>query len=480
MTTICTPVDAERTVLYVSSSPDQKLADFLAASGWQAVHAKSTAVAERMLERGNIKVGLVELPGDCTSQHLSALASCMRRVETNWVAQIVPGQAENELVSRFILDYCFDFVTRPWLNERLVFALGHAHGLSSLRQAPPVAPEPSLGRHGMVGQCEAMQQLYRRIDKCGVTDAPVFVAGESGTGKELTARAIHERSPRAGRTFVAINCAAIPPSLLQAELFGHERGAFTGALQRKIGRIESAHEGTLFLDEIGDMPHECQAVLLRFLQEGTIERLGGNGPIKVDVRVISATHVDLDKAVEDGRFRSDLYHRLCVLRLVEPPLRERGGDIKLLANYALSMYKQDGARKLRGLSSDAIVAMSNYPWPGNVRELINCVRRAVVMSEGRFITASDLGLPETDHGPAVTLAEIRSKAEKDAIENALQRHGYKLSEAAAELGISRATLYRLMHANRLHQEPAAAARASSASGGTDSDDEAEQQASSVV
>ncbi|HZZ14202.1 MAG TPA: sigma-54 dependent transcriptional regulator [Paraburkholderia sp.] len=466
MNTSCMPVDTERTVLYVANSPDHHLASFLAASGWQAVHAKTTAIAERMVERGDIKVGLVELPNDCTSQHLSALATCMRRVETNWVAQIAPGQAENELVSRFILDYCFDFVTRPWLNERLVFALGHAHGLSSLRQTR-VVPEPSLGRHGMVGQCEAMQQLYRRIDKCGVTEAPVFVAGESGTGKELTARAIHDRSPRAGKPFVAINCAAIPPSLLQAELFGHERGAFTGALQRKIGRIESANEGTLFLDEIGDMPHECQAVLLRFLQEGTIERLGGNGPIKVNARVISATHVDLDKAIEDGRFRSDLYHRLCVLRLIEPPLRERGGDIKLLANYALSMYKQDGARKLRGLSSDAIVAMSNYPWPGNVRELINCVRRAVVMSEGRFITAADLGLPEAANGPAVTLAEIRMKAEKDAIEQALQRHGYKLSDAAAELGISRATLYRLMHANRLHQEPAAG-RAAAANGSADS------------
>ncbi|WP_233835694.1 sigma-54-dependent transcriptional regulator [Paraburkholderia sp. ZP32-5] len=473
MTTTCMPADTERTVLYVANSPDQKLVDFLSAAGWQAVHAKSTAVAERMIERGNIKVGLVQLPENCTSQQLSALALCMRRVETNWVAQIVPGQTENELVSRFILDYCFDFVTQPWLNERLMFALGHAHGLSSLRQ-PRVAPEPSLGRHGMVGQCEPMQQLYRRIDKCGVTDAPVFIAGESGTGKELTARAIHDRSPRAGRTFVAINCAAIPPSLLQAELFGHERGAFTGALQRKIGRIESAHEGTLFLDEIGDMPHECQAVLLRFLQEGTIERLGGNGPISVDVRVISATHVDLDRAVEDGRFRSDLYHRLCVLRLIEPPLRERGGDIKLLANYALSMYKQDGARKLRGLSSDAIVAMSNYPWPGNVRELINCVRRAVVMSEGRFITANDLGLPEADNAPAVTLAEIRSKAEKDAIEHALLRHGYKLSDAAAELGISRATLYRLMHANRLHQDVAGRG----ANGAIDADDEAERHTSS--
>ncbi len=463
-----TPHDMERTVLCVSARPDEMLSKFLAACGWQVVHAKTTAIAERMVERDNIKVGLIELPEDCSTQYLSALEGCMRRGEANWVAQIAPGQSDNELVSRFILDYCFDFVTRPCLNERLIFALGHAHGLSNLRKAR-VAPEPSMGRHEMVGQCEAMQQLYRHIDKCAATDAPVFVAGESGTGKELTARAIHVRSSRSAQAFVAINCAAIPPTLLQAELFGHERGAFTGAVQRKTGRIESAHQGTLFLDEIGDMPHECQAVLLRFLQEGTIERLGGSNEIKVDVRVISATHVDLEKAVEDGRFRSDLYHRLCVLRLVEPPLRERGGDIKLLANYALSMYRQDGARKIRGFSSDAVVAMSNYAWPGNVRELINCVRRAVVMSEGRFITAADLGLPQSSNIPAVTLAEIRSKAEKDAIEQALQRHGYKLSEAAAELGVSRATLYRLMHANRVNQEGAAGR--SSADAGTPQDDE---------
>jgi DNA-binding NtrC family response regulator len=451
MTTTVTPHEMDRTVLCVSARPDEMLTKFLAACGWQVAHAKTTALAERMIERDNIKVGLIELPENCSSQHLSALEACMRRVETNWVAQIEPGQSDNELVSRFILDYCFDFVTRPCLNERLIFALGHAHGLSNLRKMR-ITPEPSMGRHEMVGQCEAMLQLYRHIDKCAVTDAPVFVAGESGTGKELTARAIHVRSPRSTQAFVAINCAAIPPTLLQAELFGHERGAFTGAVQRKTGRIESAHQGTLFLDEIGDMPHECQAVLLRFLQEGTIERLGGTSEIKVDVRVISATHVDLEKAVEDGRFRSDLYHRLCVLRLVEPPLRERGGDIKLLANYALSMYRQDGARKIRGFSSDAVVAMSNYGWPGNVRELINCVRRAVVMSEGRFITAADLGLPQSANAPAVTLAEIRSKAEKDAIEQALQRHGYKLSEAAADLGVSRATLYRLMHANRVNQD----------------------------
>jgi DNA-binding NtrC family response regulator len=467
MTKTDTPHDADRTVLCVSSKPDEILTKFLAACGWQVVHAKTTALAERVIERDNIKVGLIELPEDCSTQYLSALEACMRRVETNWVAQIAPGQADHEPVSRFILDYCFDFVTTPCLNERLIFALGHAHGLSSLRKAR-VTPEASLGRHEMVGQCEAMQQLYRYIDKCAVTDAPVFVAGESGTGKELTARAIHVRSPRSAQSFVAINCAAIPPTLLQAELFGHERGAFTGAVQRKIGRIETAHQGTLFLDEIGDMPHECQAVLLRFLQEGTIERLGGSNEIKVDVRVISATHVDLEKAVEDGRFRSDLYHRLCVLRLIEPPLRDRGNDIKLLANYALSMYRQDGARKIRGFSSDAVVAMSRYGWPGNVRELINCVRRAVVMSEGRFITAADLGLPQTANVPALTLAEIRSKAEKDAIVQALQRHGYKLTEAAADLGVSRATLYRLMHANRINQD--GTARSADASPAQDDED----------
>jgi DNA-binding NtrC family response regulator len=466
MSTIGSSHDTERTVLCVSAAPDEILGRFLAASGWQVAHAKTTAIAERVIARDNIKVGLIELPDPCTPQHLSVLESCMRRMETNWVAQVAPGQADDELISRFILDYCFDFVTRPCLNERLIFALGHAHGLSSLRKTP-VALEPSLGQHGMVGQCDAMQQLYRHIDKCAATDAPVFVAGESGTGKELTARAIHMRSARAKNAFVAINCAAIPPTLLQAELFGHERGAFTGAVQRKIGRIETAHEGTLFLDEIGDMPHECQAVLLRFLQEGTIERLGGTAEINVNVRVISATHVDLEKAVDDGRFRSDLYHRLCVLRLVEPPLRERGGDIKLLANYALSMYRQDGARKIRGLSSDAIHAMARYAWPGNVRELINCVRRAVVMSEGRFITAADLGLPHSVQTPAVTLAEIRSKAEKDAIEQALQRHGYKLSEAAADLGVSRATLYRLMHANRVGHGPAPATDAPGSQGSGD-------------
>ncbi|WP_116138630.1 sigma-54 dependent transcriptional regulator [Trinickia diaoshuihuensis] len=445
------PLRAERTVLLVSLKPDTESVDWLVSAGWHVVHAKTPQQVQRTLERGAIHVGLVQLPADCNSQQLAELESCISHNDVAWIAEVRPGQAEDPPVRRFILDFCFDFVTLPCNDERLTILMGHADGLWSLRDTASRA-KPAVVNSAMIGQCEAMQQLNRGVDKCARNEAPVFVAGESGTGKELTARAIHDRSTRGKAPFVAINCAAIPPSLLQSELFGHERGAFTGALQRKIGRIEAADGGTLFLDEIGDMPHECQAVLLRFLQEGTIERLGGSGPIKVDVRIVSATHVDLMAAIQAGRFRMDLYHRLCVLRLDEPPLRQRGGDIKLLAQHALELYRRDGARKIRGFSSDAISAMFNYSWPGNVRELINCVRRAVVMAEGRFITASDLGLPGMEAKAGRTLAEIRCDAERAAVRDALARHAYSLSSAAIELGISRATLYRLLNSSGLRDE----------------------------
>ena len=443
--------NAVRTVLWVSAGFDADQTSELTAAGWDVLHAGTVSDIERTLVEREIRVGLIELAPDCCAHDLVALASHLTSADTVWVAMIAPGQIEDEHVCRFILDYCFDFVTRPCPVERLSFALGHAHGLSRLK-GRKVDQDGSLGRHAMIGQCEAMQQLYRRIDRCATTDASVFIGGESGTGKELTSRAVHDRSKRAAHPFVAINCAALPPSLLQAELFGYERGAFTGAIQRKIGRIESAHGGTLFLDEIGDMPHECQAVLLRFLQEGTIERLGGHDSIKVDVRVISATHVDLDEAVEQGRFRADLYHRLCVLRLIEPPLRTRGSDIKLIADHALRMYKQDGHRKIRGFSTEATIAIMNYGWPGNVRELINRVRRAVVMAEDRTLTPEDLGL-ELPSGPHVeTLAEVRSRAERVAVAEALKRNAYNLTDAANELGVSRATLYRLIAACGLQSE----------------------------
>ncbi|PTB20224.1 Fis family transcriptional regulator [Trinickia symbiotica] len=445
------PLRAERTVLFLSLKPDVVGEDGLVSAGWHVVHARTPQQVDRMLERGVIRVGVVAMPLDCTEQQLAELEASVSHTDATWVAQVRHGQAEQPAIRRFILDYCFDFVTMPCDDQRLAIVLGHAHGLSVLRDSVDSGP-PMPGCCTMIGNSEPMQRLYRGVEKCARNNAPVFIAGESGTGKELTARAIHDRSPRASQPFVAINCAAIPPSLLQSELFGHERGAFTGALQRKIGRIEAAAGGTLFLDEIGDMPHECQAVLLRFLQEGTIERLGGNASTKVDARIISATHVDLQQAIEAGRFRADLYHRLCVLRLDEPPLRQRGHDIKLLAYHALTLHKRDGRRKIRGFSSDAITAMFNYAWPGNVRELINCVRRAVVMAEGRFITADDLGLPDAGPKPGRTLAEVRCEAERAAVREALARHAYSLSSAAAELGVSRATLYRLLNAIGLRSE----------------------------
>ena len=274
----------------------------------------------------------------------------------------------------------------------------------------------------------------------------MFISGESGTGKELTAVAIHERSSRAQAPFIAINCGAIPSTLLQAELFGYERGAFTGANQRKIGRVEAANGGTLFLDEIGDLPLESQASLLRFLQEGKIERLGAHVSVPVDVRVICATHVDMEAALREGRFREDLFHRLCVLKIEEPPLRARQGHRGARASHARAFQGRRASSPAR-LFPDAVASLYGYSWPGNVRELINRVRRAIVMSEGRLITAADLELNDFATLAPVSLLEAREAAERQAIEQALLRHRGRFADAARELGVSRVTLYRLMCAH---------------------------------
>ncbi|KAH0444115.1 hypothetical protein KCU90_g968, partial [Aureobasidium melanogenum] len=359
-----------------------------------------------------------------------------------WVAMTATPELDAHAVRRLVRDYCFDYVTLPAAHARIVDTVGHACGMIALGE--PAFVDTSMAEGEMIGSCDAMLALFRSIRKVATTDASVFVYGESGTGKELTAAAIHARSPRRNEPFVAINCGAIPPHLLQSELFGYERGAFTGASQRKIGRVEAAHGGTLFLDEIGDLPLESQASLLRFLQQNTIDRLGGIDSIDVDVRIISATHVDMEAAISDGRFRADLYHRLCVLRIDEPPLRARGKDIELLALYTLDRYRKDASRRVYGFSPDAIAAMHQYDWPGNVRELINRVRRAIVMSEGRTIGADDLELSNYVEVVPVTLAQARETAERQAIELALLRHRGRLGDAARELGISRTTLYRLL------------------------------------
>jgi DNA-binding NtrC family response regulator len=444
---------ATRQLIYVSRDPSAELNTRFHQRGWHVEVVGSARDVRRAVRAGMAAGGLLDLSSHFQQHEIAAFESCLTMPNVGWVAATMPGQLQDAALRRLVRDYCFDYVTVPYSGDRIVDSVGHAYGMISLGEPASNDGSPGGTEGEMVGSCDAMLALFRSIRKVAMTDAPVFISGESGTGKELTAVAIHERSSRRSAPFVPINCGAIPPHLLQSELFGYERGAFTGANQRKIGRVEAANGGTLFLDEIGDLPLESQASLLRFLQERKVERLGGHGAIDVDVRIISATHVDMNAAMIEGRFRSDLYHRLCVLQIDEPPLRARGKDIELLARHMLERFKKDASRRLRGFAPDAIAALHNYSWPGNVRELINRVRRAIVMSEGRAITARDLELAEYVEIVPVSLAQAREAAERQAIELALLRHRGRLGDAAQELGISRVTLYRLLCAHGMrHME----------------------------
>ncbi|WP_414449422.1 sigma 54-interacting transcriptional regulator [Burkholderia sp. 22PA0099] len=437
------PAPSARPCLYLSRHPDPTLVAYLKEQHWEVRCASTSADAKRLENPGVAQAGIVDLDS-FKARELAALEPILRQKQTGWIALVDSARLADPEIRKLIHQYCFDYVKRPLTRTMVDYLVTHAYGMMTLCDSEP-AVEVETGGGAMVGTCEAMQRLFRTVRKVANTDATVFVSGESGTGKELTAIAIHKQSSRRKAPFVAINCGAIPHHLLQSELFGYERGAFTGANKQKIGRVEAAHGGTLFLDEIGDMPLESQASLLRFLQEGRIERLGGHESIPIDVRIISATHVDLEAAIRVGQFREDLFHRLCVLRIDEPPLRARGKDIELLAQYMLQKFASDGARKIRGFTACAISAMYSYGWPGNVRELINRIRRAIVMADGRLISAADLGLDQFTAQAPTTLAEARERAEKFTIEAALLKHRRRHFEVAAELGVSRATLYRLLN-----------------------------------
>jgi two-component system NtrC family response regulator len=289
-----------------------------------------------------------------------------------------------------------------------------------------------------------MEAVFGAMRKVAGTDAPVLIVGESGTGKELVARAIHRMGARAKRPFVPINCGAIPENLLESELFGHEKGAFTGAHVQRKGRIEMAHGGTLFLDEIGELSLPLQVKLLRFLQERRLERVGGRQEIVVDARVVSATNAELKQAMREGRFREDLYYRIGVVVIALPPLRERGSDPSLLAAAFLQRHAAEGRRRLSGFTREALAAIQAHAWPGNVRELENRVKRAVVMAEGGRVTPSDLELESVSAADGRALRTARADLERETIRRALAKNQGNVSRTAAELGVSRPTLYDLM------------------------------------
>ncbi|MCH8117877.1 MAG: sigma 54-interacting transcriptional regulator, partial [Proteobacteria bacterium] len=298
---------------------------------------------------------------------------------------------------------------------------------------------------GIVAASEAMLAVCRMIEKIAPTDVTTLLLGESGTGKELVARALHRLSPRADQKFVAINCAAIPENLLESELFGHEKGSFTGAIKQTHGKIEVADGGTLFLDEIGDMPLALQAKMLRFLQERVIERVGGREEIAVDVRVVCATNQNPELMIKENLFREDLYYRVSEITINIPPFREREEGRLILARTLLQKYSKQLRRPLNGFSEDAVAAIESYAWPGNVRELENKIKGAVIMADGKLVTAADLGVSAGDGQPeTLNLREVRQNAESKAIRVALTRNFGNISKTADLLGITRPTLYDLM------------------------------------
>lgn len=438
-----------RSLLYLKApATDDGLTTAMRRRGWDVRVAIHPDAAIEAMREETFRVGLMhwdrydaDMPAlRQQAEQLLDANSCV-----NWVA-LLSGVSNNvKPLSCVISTYFYDYHTMPVDADRLLNTLGHAYGMAKIATCTAESSDETPLISDMVGSNGAMQNLVKKIAKVASIDLNVLIRGESGTGKELTAQAIHRLSNRANGPFVAVNCGALPNDLIQAELFGHEKGAFTGADRRRVGRIETAQNGTLFLDEIGDLPLDMQTNLLRFLQEKKIGRVGNSNDFAVDVRVIAATNVNLEKAVEEGRFREDLYYRLNVLHLEMPPLRERGKDIELLARHFFQQFSRNLRPNVKGFSKQAMDAINEHGWPGNVREMVNRVQRAVVMCEGRLIKPRDLGLDrDAPHIGLVTLAEARKQAEKEIIEATLSAVRNNVSKAARRLDVSRVTLYRLM------------------------------------
>ena len=360
---------------------------------------------------------------------------------------VVTGQHDSANARRAVALGAYDFFAKPFDPSIVSFIIDRAFRMHDLQvENKRLLETRSENAGGMLTGSPEMLEVCRMVERVGATNAGVVLLGESGTGKELLARALHEASTRKDKRFVAINCAAIPDTLLESELFGYERGAFTGANKQTPGRIETANQGTLFLDEIGDLPMALQAKLLRFLQERVIERLGGREGIPVDVRIISATHQNLRDRIASGQFREDLFYRLAEIVVTVPALRDRSGDAAMLAHAFVRRFADEQKRGKLSLGDDAVIAIERHRWPGNVRELENVIKRAVILSDGPVIRAKDLGLEAaTSDEQPLNLREAREAAERREVVRALARVNGNLSKAADLLGVSRPTLYDLLN-----------------------------------
>ena len=388
---------------------------------------------------------------DGASEGLATLSEILAAAPATKVI-IATGNETREHALRAIALGAYDFYQKPIDVDVLQLIVSRAQHMfeleaenRKLNEAAPASPVD-----GIIASSAEMLRVLRNVEKIAPTDVTVLLLGESGTGKELLARAIHRMSARAHGPFVPINCAAIPETLLESELFGHEKGAFTGAVRLNVGKMESADRGTLFLDEIGDVPLAMQVKLLRFLQDQIVERVGGRKPIQVDVRIICATNQDLDRMMAEGRFREDLYYRLNEVAIRVPPLRERLGDAVFLASFFLRRFAAEYDRPVRGFGPGTLAALKDHSWPGNVRELENRVKRAVVMADGPLLSPNDLGLSTPDEEPqSLFIRAARARAEREVLQLALAQAGANLSKAAKLLGISRPTLYDLMQQHQI-------------------------------
>ena len=392
-----------------------------------------------------LDLGLPPHPKEC-EEGLRALSDLLGIDETAKIIMI-SGQGEKKNALQAVGAGAYDFLCKPIDMAELRFLLGRCIYVAGLEKEYRQLQQSvrAEGFEDMLGASPHIQGVFAYIRKVAKTTAPVLLLGESGTGKEMAALAIHRRSLRKDGPFIAINCNAIPENLLESELFGHEKGAFTGAHVQRKGMIESASEGTLFLDEIGELPAGLQVKLLRFLQEQRFQRVGGRQEIQIDTRLIAATNIDLKQAVAEGKFREDLYFRLAVVVIKLPPLRERADDVALLGREFLHKYAAQNGKTNLTFTPEALRAINCYSWPGNVRELQNRVKRAVIMADGKRITEKDLELSSSsDLAGAATLKEARESVERELIQQTLKRHLGKVTSAAAELGISRPTLYELM------------------------------------